>query len=118
MTSYSVIPFEHFSYQYKAGSNEPSSKLYLTLSGKAYKNIKASDSVMVLYLLADNVSVRYGNESPIDTYIATKERLFKSQPVSLNLMLMQKTNGVYLAVLAAKPGRTLPKENLIEDIIH
>jgi hypothetical protein len=104
MVSYSIINLGDFSYQYRAGSVEPVSDLFLTLSGTAMKNLQENDSLVSYSLQAT------------DTYITVKGG-FTRKAIPMNIMLLKKEDAVYFIVLFAKDGKELAMPDAIHEII-
>lgn len=117
MIIYSIVNLGDFSYQYKAGAVETASDLFLTLSGSAVKTLQQNDSLLSYSLRARDVSLRYREDSPVDTYITIKEG-FITKAVPMNIMLLKKNNAVYFIILSAKDGGELPKTDAIQKIVN
>lgn len=115
--TYSVVNLGDFTYQCKAGQVETTSDLFLTISGSAVKKLQQNDSLLSYSLRARAVSLRYGEDSPVDTYMMIKEG-FITKAVPMNIMLLKKNNAIYFIVLSAKDGRELPKPDAIQEIVN
>jgi hypothetical protein len=117
MVTYSIINLGDFSYQCKAGNVETATDLFLTLSGGAVKKLRQNDSLVSYSLRVRDMSLRYGEDSPVDIYMTIKEGFIR-KAVPMNFMLLKKNNAVFFIVLSAKNGGELPKPDAIQEIVN
>lgn len=112
--TYSILGLnDFFEYQYLPFPLEPASNLYLTLAGDSLTS-EWNDSIARFHLLAENLSVRYGKDAPIDIILAPANLSFGAkvkQSVDV-LLLFRGRRAYFLLMTPIMPGISIAPDLL------
>jgi hypothetical protein len=115
--SYNIIGHSAFRFQYKSGEIQPASQIQLTFFGDSLQTTAKSDSLVSFSLLCKNLSIRYGEDDPIDIYVETKSIFLNSAYTPMNILFLERDKKAYLLLMTPNDKKGSISPNKLYDIV-
>ncbi|NNV55082.1 hypothetical protein [Limnovirga soli] len=107
-----------YRFRYKAGAIKPASALYLTLAGDSLQKVEINDTIINYHLLADNFSIRYSKEDPVDILVIGQERpLGETSIVPIDCLFLKRNRSVYLLLMTPINANASIEPHLLYNIV-
>lgn len=108
MVPYNIVDNNAFKFGYSIEEIvKPVKQVYLTLYGDSIENTLRNDTAVAYNLKCKNLSIRYGNDGPIDLYIKSN----KSE-IPLSILFYRKNGSLYVLLLSPNKSRSLDPQLL------
>jgi hypothetical protein len=107
---YAIVDNNAFKFRYSVKANGAVSQVYLTLHGDSVHQIMQNDSMVCYGLQCKDLSVRYGEDKPIDLHV--KADKYFSAGVPLSILFYKKSNRLYFLLLSPNKKRNIDPQLL------
>jgi hypothetical protein len=115
MVTYSIVDNNAFKFHYNISeSPKPVSKVYLTIYGDSIQRNERNDSITSYSCSCKNLSIRYGEDDPVDIFVESDKNFPDGVPLSI--LFYRKNNGLYFLLLSPNDKMTIDSQ-LLSDLV-